>query len=224
MYDQRLHVLHAGLEPLPRRHPADATRNMSAAGVQLAARSMCSLWPIKAYYNDRPVDWSGRSISGCTSRRPWRTTVSSCTTRSISTASCSICFHKQWQRLRDYAHENGVQIIGDIPIYVPLDSADVWSHPENFQLDPHAPSALSSRAARPTASTPTASTGATRSTTGSAWSRTASPGGCSASARGRTRTSTSCASTISAALRAIGAIPAVNRTARNGRVGQGPRH
>ncbi|MGM9557515.1 MAG: 4-alpha-glucanotransferase [Oscillospiraceae bacterium] len=45
------------------------------------------------------------------------------------------CFANQWRRLRDYAHENGVKIIGDIPIYVPLDSADVWSHPENFQLN-----------------------------------------------------------------------------------------
>lgn len=45
------------------------------------------------------------------------------------------CFHTQWQRLRAYARENGIKIIGDIPIYVPLDSADVWSHPENFQLN-----------------------------------------------------------------------------------------
>ena len=44
------------------------------------------------------------------------------------------CFHTQWQRLRRYANDNGVRIIGDLPIYVPLDSADVWSHPENFQL------------------------------------------------------------------------------------------
>ena len=44
------------------------------------------------------------------------------------------CFHKQWQRLRKYANDNGIRIIGDLPIYVPLDSADVWSHPENFQL------------------------------------------------------------------------------------------
>ena len=43
-------------------------------------------------------------------------------------------FHTQWQRLRAYAHERGVKIIGDIPIYVPLDSADVWANPENFQL------------------------------------------------------------------------------------------
>ena len=44
-------------------------------------------------------------------------------------------FHKQWQALREYAHEAGIQIIGDVPIYVPLDSCDTWSNPELFQLD-----------------------------------------------------------------------------------------
>lgn len=44
-------------------------------------------------------------------------------------------FHQQWDALRQYAHQNGVQIIGDVPIYVPYDSADVWSNPELFQLD-----------------------------------------------------------------------------------------
>ncbi len=43
-------------------------------------------------------------------------------------------FEEQWQSLLAYAHENGIRIIGDIPIYVPLDSADVWTEPENFQL------------------------------------------------------------------------------------------
>lgn len=43
-------------------------------------------------------------------------------------------FDEQWQALLDYAHRNGIKIIGDIPIYVPLDSADVWRSPENFQL------------------------------------------------------------------------------------------
>ena len=44
-------------------------------------------------------------------------------------------FFKQWNALRDYAHENDIQIIGDVPIYVPLDSVEVWSSPELFQLD-----------------------------------------------------------------------------------------
>ena len=44
-------------------------------------------------------------------------------------------FFQQWAQLREYAHKNGVGIIGDMPIYVALDSVDVWSAPENFQLD-----------------------------------------------------------------------------------------
>ena len=44
-------------------------------------------------------------------------------------------FDTQWTALRSYAHENGVEIIGDVPIYVPLDSADVWGNPELFLLD-----------------------------------------------------------------------------------------
>lgn len=43
-------------------------------------------------------------------------------------------FGEQWRALLEYAHENGIKIIGDIPIYVPMDSADVWTEPGNFQL------------------------------------------------------------------------------------------
>ncbi len=44
-------------------------------------------------------------------------------------------FYRQWNDLKRYANEHGVRIIGDIPIYVAMDSADTWSHPELFQLD-----------------------------------------------------------------------------------------
>ena len=44
-------------------------------------------------------------------------------------------FLKQWLKLKSYANENGIEIIGDIPIYVSLDSADAWANPELFQLD-----------------------------------------------------------------------------------------
>lgn len=44
-------------------------------------------------------------------------------------------FAYQWKKLKKYANINGVQIIGDIPIYVAFDSADTWSNPELFQLD-----------------------------------------------------------------------------------------
>lgn len=44
-------------------------------------------------------------------------------------------FFKQWEKLRAYARDLGILILGDMPIYVALDSADVWAHPQNFQLD-----------------------------------------------------------------------------------------
>lgn len=44
-------------------------------------------------------------------------------------------FAKQWKTLKAYANERGIEVVGDIPIYVALDSADTWSHPELFQLD-----------------------------------------------------------------------------------------
>ena len=43
-------------------------------------------------------------------------------------------FYNQWSKLKSYANEKGISIIGDIPIYVALDSADTWSNPELFQL------------------------------------------------------------------------------------------
>ena len=45
-------------------------------------------------------------------------------------------FRLQWQALRRYANGKGIKIIGDVPIYVSLDSADVWANPFIFQLDP----------------------------------------------------------------------------------------
>ena len=49
---------------------------------------------------------------------------------------CQYIFQKQWQKLRDYANGKGVEIIGDMPIYVSYDSADVWSNAKLFKLDP----------------------------------------------------------------------------------------
>lgn len=44
-------------------------------------------------------------------------------------------FYRQWRELKKYIHKKGIKFIGDLPIYVAMDSADVWSSPESFQLD-----------------------------------------------------------------------------------------
>jgi 4-alpha-glucanotransferase len=48
---------------------------------------------------------------------------------------CQWCFLRQWQKLKTYANERGVRLIGDIPIFVAYQSADVWAHRELFELD-----------------------------------------------------------------------------------------
>lgn len=53
-------------------------------------------------------------------------------------------FVRQWEKLREHCTHRGIRIMGDIPIYVAHDSADVWAHPELFRLDEQGrPSAVS---------------------------------------------------------------------------------
>ena len=44
-------------------------------------------------------------------------------------------FDEQWSGILEYAHEHKVKIIGDLPFYVAMDSADAWAHPEAFEMD-----------------------------------------------------------------------------------------
>lgn len=46
-------------------------------------------------------------------------------------------FHRQWSRLRGAAAQKGLRLMGDLPIYVAHDCADVWAHPSLFALDEH---------------------------------------------------------------------------------------
>src|SRR5438270_1788368 len=45
-------------------------------------------------------------------------------------------FFKQWLDLKNYCNRRGIQIVGDVPIFVAHDSADVWTHPDQFKLNP----------------------------------------------------------------------------------------
>ena len=47
---------------------------------------------------------------------------------------CQYVFYRQYLRLKRYCNDCGIQVVGDVPIYVAYDSADVWSHPDLFKL------------------------------------------------------------------------------------------
>ena len=48
---------------------------------------------------------------------------------------CQWCYDRQWRKLKHYANANGVHLIGDVPIFVAYQSADVWAHQDLFELD-----------------------------------------------------------------------------------------
>lgn len=48
---------------------------------------------------------------------------------------CQWCFYTQWENLKAYANQRGVEIVGDVPIFISQHSADVWAHPQLFDLD-----------------------------------------------------------------------------------------
>ncbi len=48
---------------------------------------------------------------------------------------CQWCFFTQWQRLKAYANKRGIRIVGDAPIFIAYQSAEVWARPELFELD-----------------------------------------------------------------------------------------
>lgn len=210
MYDQRLRVLHLAwsrFHKAPTEDYAEYVREQSAWLDEYVL-----FMAVKAYYNDGPwTEWPlDIRMHQSEAMAHYRELLQD---ELDFHRFLQYCFHTQWQRLREYAHENGVLIIGDIPIYVPLDSADVWSHPENFQLTrTRRPRVVA--AARLTASTPMDSIGAIPSMTGRTWNRTASPGGCDACAQ-QGRVSMLSASTISAGLKATG--PFLLSTARPAR-------
>ncbi|MEK7274422.1 MAG: 4-alpha-glucanotransferase, partial [Candidatus Desantisbacteria bacterium] len=101
----------------------------------------------QAWLDDYSLFMALKDAYGGLSWNKWDKGVSQRETRAISEASHRlsnlILFHKylqytffkQWSRLRQYAHDQQIKIIGDIPIFVAYNSSEVWSHPGLFQLD-----------------------------------------------------------------------------------------
>ena len=132
MYDQRLRVLHLAWS---RFHKAPTERYTEYVRQQSAWLEEYVLFmAVKAYYNDGPwTEWPlDIRMHQPEAMAYYRELLHD---ELDFQRFLQFCFHTQWQRLREYAHENGVLIIGDIPIYVALDSADAWANPQMFQLD-----------------------------------------------------------------------------------------
>ncbi len=88
---------------------------------------------LKARFQSSWTDWGPELVR----REPatlahWRTELA---TEIALEAFKQFQFFRQWAALRHYAHERGVHLMGDMPLFVAHDSADVWTHQEYFHLD-----------------------------------------------------------------------------------------
>lgn len=90
---------------------------------------------LKNHFGGKPwQQWptAVRSLAQARQHKLWRELASD---RSFH-GFLQYCFFGQWEMLREFCREKKVQIIGDVPIFVALDSADTWGNPEYFELDP----------------------------------------------------------------------------------------
>lgn len=81
----------------------------------------CEFMALRASNGDKPFgEWSNTDVDKET-LDAWR--------------FIQYIFHKQWADVKSYANKRGISVIGDVPIYVSYDSADVWADPKQFKLD-----------------------------------------------------------------------------------------
>lgn len=112
----------------------DAVHEMAARLLEDETREYCFYMAVKKHFGEKSWNLWDEDIR---LRRPeavaaWRERL----TDDIGFYEFQqMKFEEQWERLKDYAHSQGIRLIGDIPIYVAFDSADSWAHPELFQFD-----------------------------------------------------------------------------------------
>jgi 4-alpha-glucanotransferase len=76
-----------------------------------------------------------RDENGCEIWTQWRRKRDADPEQVLQHKYIQFAFFRQWRALKKYCHDRGIRILGDLPIFVALDSADVWGYPELFDLD-----------------------------------------------------------------------------------------
>jgi 4-alpha-glucanotransferase len=126
----------------------EACKNFKASSISLEQQEFLEFCQRQAYWlDDYALFMALKDAHGGASWNTWETAIAHRTPEAIEQwqqrLAENIFYYKylqfeffcQWSELKRYANQRGIQIIGDIAIYVAHDSADVWAHPENFCLN-----------------------------------------------------------------------------------------
>ena len=132
LYEQIMPVLRIAFGNFSKHKPADFRR-------------FCTKQ--KAWLGNYAMFMALKDVNGSRPWYEWEPALANCEKAAVAEAKkrlgedilfhCFVqyCFFTQWDALKQYANKQGVQIIGDIPIYAAYDSAEVWAQPELFRLD-----------------------------------------------------------------------------------------
>ncbi len=132
LHEKRYPILQTAVERLLSEAPADYTVFLAENGTWL--RDYALFMALKDAHGGKPWwEWE----------EPLRRRSQTALAEARKTEAKAVAFHQglqylffhQWRSLKEYVNSKGVRFIGDLPIYVALDSADVWSRPHLFQLD-----------------------------------------------------------------------------------------
>ena len=210
-----------GVRGVPaRRRRRAATSSRSRPRAPPGSRTSRSTAPSSAR-TARRSGRCGRRRCAIATRARWPARARRSRTRSRSSASCSGASRATGRRCATTRTRAASALIGDIPIFVAHDSADVWAAARALHLEPIGRGRRWSPACRPTTSARPASAGATRSTAGIACGRRDTLGGSRASAP-PSSASTPSASITSSASPATGRSPGTSRPRSTDAGGAGP--
>ena len=132
--------LSAAIQRQPYSSEYDRLSNERIPLLFLAAQRFSDKRKVENFINSHPgirdaaLYLALRDKNGCAPFREWRD-VSPDPDRLFAWQFIHYEFMRQWHLLKTYANSRGVSLIGDMPIYVAYESADVWSSPESFLLD-----------------------------------------------------------------------------------------
>ena len=140
-----------GISSLSAKSPAlSVTPSTRSAATSLrVARRIRLVYGLEGSTQQRHVDALGSRTGACASQRRWSERAIELPDEIECNKFIQFEFERQWRSLKAHCGRNDIRIMGDMPIYVALDSADVWANRGLFQLDENGqPKSRSGRAPR----------------------------------------------------------------------------
>ncbi len=132
LYNERNRLLRKAAERLPVKHPHEYLEFLRTEGHWL--KDYAVFMAIKDHFEGKPWTQWPQELRRHNSEEV-RQKAEECRQDVIFYERVQYLFYRQMKAMKKYANDSGVQIIGDLPFYIAADSIDVWSHPEQFQMN-----------------------------------------------------------------------------------------